>query len=43
MGSFQLVDALAEKTLINVLFEPDKGKSLSGTAREFVEIIRQSM
>ncbi len=43
IGSFQLLDALAEKTLINVLFEPEKGQSFSGTAQEFVEIVKQSM
>lgn len=43
MGSFQLVDAFAEKTLINVLFEPAKGQSFSDTAQEFVEIVKQSM
>lgn len=43
IGSFQLVDVAGEKTLINVLFEPEKGKSLSETAKDFVEIVRQSM
>jgi len=43
IGSIQLVDVLTEKTLINVLFEPEKGQSVSETAREFVEIVKQNM
>jgi len=43
MGSFQLVDVPGERTLIHVLFEPEKGRSLSETARGFVEIVKQSM
>lgn len=43
IGSFQLIDVAGEKTLINAVFEPVKGKSLSDTAKEFADILRQNM
>jgi|GEM_PF-3571581 len=43
VASFQLVDVASGKTLINVLFESEKGKSFSETAKGFVDILRQNM
>ncbi len=43
VASFQLIDVAKGKTLINVLFESDKGISLSETAKGFVDILRQNV
>lgn len=43
VASFQLVEVTSGKTLINVLFESEKGKSLSETAKEFVDVLRRSI
>lgn len=43
LASFQLVDVSSGKTLISILFEPEKGKSSSDIAKGFVDILRQNM
>lgn len=43
IASFQLVDVANGKTLINVLIESEKGKSISETAKGFVDILKQNM
>lgn len=43
VASFQLVDVVHGKTLVNVLFESEKGKPFSETAKEFVDILRENM
>lgn len=43
VASFQLVDVASGKTMINVLFESEKGNSLSETAKRFADILKQNM
>ncbi len=42
IASFQLVDVENGITLINVLFESEKGQSFSEVSRTFVEILKQN-
>ncbi len=43
IASFQLVDVSTGKTLINIFFESEKGKSFSEIANRFVVTLKQSM
>ncbi|OQX52258.1 MAG: hypothetical protein B5M53_09085 [Candidatus Cloacimonas sp. 4484_209] len=43
IASFQLVDVLSGKTLINILFESEKGKPFSEIANGFVAVLKQNM
>lgn len=43
MASFQLVDIPSGKNLINVVLESEKGNSVSGLSKRFVDIIKQNM
>lgn len=43
VASFQLMDIASGKTMINVLFESEKGNSLSETAKGFVDILMQNV
>lgn len=43
VASFQLVDVANGRTLISVLFESEKGSSLSEIAKAFTDILRQNM
>ena len=43
VASFQLVDVANGKTLINLVFESEKGKSLSETAKGVVDILKQNV
>ena len=43
VASFQLVDVASGKTLINVLFEAEKGRPLSETAKGFVDIVKRNV
>ncbi len=43
IASFQLVAVSTEKTLVSILFEFEKGKSFSETAKGFVDILKQNM
>ena len=43
IASFQLIDASTEKSLLNLLFEFDKGKSLTEVSRVFIDTVKQNM
>ena len=43
IASFQLVAVSTEKTLVSILFEFEKGRSFSETAKGFVDILKQNM
>jgi len=43
IASFQLADVTSGENLLNILFEPEKGKSFSGIAQEVVDILKQNM
>jgi len=43
IASFQLADVASGENLLNILFEPEKGKSFSGIAQEVVDILKQNM
>jgi hypothetical protein len=43
IACFQLVEVSAERTLVNALFETDKGDSMAQTSRAFVQIVRPDL
>lgn len=41
IASFQLVDIASEKTLVNLLYESEKGESVSDITKDFINILKQ--
>jgi hypothetical protein len=43
VASFQLVDVASGKTIMSIVFEPEKGESFSKIGKGFVDVLKQAM